>query len=149
MEHCSILNSVRYPRSVASVCDIGISAISSISEENQMKIAVGIVLASFMLLLGGCNVAPQAPAAQGPAGAAGQTGQTGQQGQSGQTGQTGQTGDQGQSGQTGQTGQTGDQGRTGQTGDTGQKGDQGKAAPCPSGQHRSTSDTGKVVCLPD
>lgn len=100
-----------------------------------MKAALSMVLVSFMLLLGGCNLAPQpAPAAQGPAGQPGQTGQTGQQGQSGETGQTG------------------DQGRTGQTGDTGQKGqtgEQGKAAPCPSGQHRRTTDSGRVICVDD
>src|SRR6476659_7732972 len=114
---------------------------SSISQENQMKAALSMALVSFMLLLGGCNLAPQpAPAAQGPAGQPGQTGQTGQPGQSGETGQTGKAGDQGQVGQTGQTGDTGQQGQTGE---------QGKAAPCPSGQHRRTTDSGRVICVDD
>ena len=89
-----------------------------------MKTAIGIALMAGTLFLGGCTLAPQ-PAAQGPAG---QTGATGQPGQTGQAGQPGQMGDTGQKGQTG---------------------DQGTPAPCPPGQHRSTSDTGKVVCLPD
>ena len=97
-------------------------------EKNQMKNILAVITVSSILLIGGCNQAPT-PAAQGPAGQAGPTGQTGQAGQTGQTGQTGQAG------------QTGDMGQKGQTGDD------GKSAPCPAGQHRTTSDAGKVSCV--
>lgn len=52
--------------------------------------------------------------------------------------------------QAGQPGQAGAPGQPGQTGDTGQKGmagEDGKSAPCPAGQHRTTSDTGVVSCV--
>lgn len=92
-----------------------------------MNRVLSILSISVVLLLGGCNLGPQPPVA-GPAGQPGQTGQTGQTGQSGQVGEPGQPG---------------------QTGATGQTGDTGKAAPCPAGQHRSTSDAGKPICIPD
>jgi len=98
-----------------------------------MKILLGIVVISLILLFGGCTqtTTPQ----QGQPGAQGQAGQAGQTGQTGQTGQPGEAGQAGQAGQTGQTGQTGEQ---------------GKSAPCPAGQHRYTNpDTGKVSCVPD
>ncbi|MCX6610676.1 MAG: hypothetical protein NTW74_07470 [Acidobacteria bacterium] len=81
----------------------------------------GILSIAVVSFLGGCTTA-------GPAGQPGQTGQTGQQGQSGQAGQAGQAG---------------------QTGTTGQTGDTGKAAPCPAGQHRSTSEAGTPICVVD
>ena len=49
---------------------------------------------------------------------------------------------QGPPGQPGQPGPAGDPGATGQTGE------QGKAAPCPAGQHRRTTDAG-AACVPD
>ena len=93
--------------------------------------ALRIFSVSAVLFLGGCNLGSQQPAPAGPAGPAGQPGQPGQADQAGEPGQTGQAG------------QTGDTGQKGQTGDT------GKAAPCPAGQHRSTSESGRAICLPD
>ena len=132
-----------------------LSGLSRMTKENQMKILLGIVLVTVMLVFGACQTTPQAtaPAPQGQPGPAGEQGVQGQPGQPGQTGDTGLTGDSGHRGERGHEGEAGQPGEKGYTGNTGQKGDtgdRGKAAPCPAGQHRHTNpDNGRADCVED
>lgn len=88
-----------------------------------MKNVLAIITVASLLFVGGC--APQ-PVVVAPTATPGQPGQPGQPGE---------------------PGKPGDPGKPGEPGQKGMAGDDGKNAPCPAGQHRTTSDTGVVSCV--